>query len=104
MTETTLAQRQTSPDRWQLSAPENTQSRHTQTEWGCQNTGYPDGGRPTHPTSNSANTQSTGRTDLLKIQLRPQTEPQRMAGSATGTALHRKRETLGGGHGFREIL
>lgn len=41
---------------------------------------------------------------LLRLQLRLPAGTQRMAGGATGTALHTGRQTVGGGYGSGEVL
>lgn len=41
---------------------------------------------------------------LLRLQLRLPAGAQRMAGGATGTALHTGRQTVGGGYGSGEVL
>ncbi len=41
---------------------------------------------------------------LLRVQLRLQAGPQRLAGGATGTALHAERQTVGGGRRSGEVL
>ncbi|MBW6054816.1 hypothetical protein HTZ85_10550 [Escherichia coli] len=41
---------------------------------------------------------------FLRLQLRLPAGAQRMAGGATGTALHTERQTVGGGYGSGEVL
>ncbi len=65
---------------------------------------HPDGGGQAYPAGDSAAVKRHRGQKLLRLQLRLPAGAQRMAGGATGTALHTGRQTVGGGYGSGEVL
>ena len=72
--------------------------------WRRENLRHPDGGGQAYPAGDSAAVKRHRGQKLLRLQLRLPAGAQRMAGGATGTALHTGWQTVGGGYGSGEVL